>query len=162
PGHSAGDRSLSVKLDSAAPDGFLVHSFAGDDPIVCRDYVRQKLGLPEPNKKRKKADGGAKPFSVTRPRSADRTTKRVRSRFLMAHGQDRRRINLAFDQLACGIEERLRGRRDHHRAEAFDRAFDPAVKPAMAFCRFLHDEDHRLSSPEARIWPRPSGLAFLE
>ena len=67
PGHSAGDRSLSVKLDSAAPDGFLVHSFAGDDPIVCRDYVRQKLGLPEfePNKKRKKADGGAKPFSVT-------------------------------------------------------------------------------------------------
>ena len=32
PGHSAIDRSLSVKLDSNAPDGFLVHSFAGDDP----------------------------------------------------------------------------------------------------------------------------------
>jgi hypothetical protein len=28
PGHSAIDRSLSVKLDSNAPDGFLVHSFA--------------------------------------------------------------------------------------------------------------------------------------
>ena len=45
PGHSAIDRSLSVKLDSNAPDGFLVHSFAGDDPIVCRDHVREKAGL---------------------------------------------------------------------------------------------------------------------
>ena len=27
PGHSAKDRSLSVKLDNNAPDGFLVHSF---------------------------------------------------------------------------------------------------------------------------------------
>jgi hypothetical protein len=46
PGHSAADRSLSVKLDSTAPDGFLVHSFAGDDAIVCRDHVRSKAGLP--------------------------------------------------------------------------------------------------------------------
>jgi hypothetical protein len=47
PGHSAADRSLSVKLDNAAPQGFIVHSFSGDDPIVCREYVRQKLGLPD-------------------------------------------------------------------------------------------------------------------
>jgi hypothetical protein len=46
PGHSAADRSLSVKLDNEAPEGFLVHSFAGDDPIICRDYVRTKAGLP--------------------------------------------------------------------------------------------------------------------
>jgi RecA-family ATPase len=46
PGHSGADRSLSIKLDSNAPDGFLTHSFAGDDPIVCRDYVRAKAGLP--------------------------------------------------------------------------------------------------------------------
>jgi hypothetical protein len=52
PGHSAEDRSLSIKLDSAAPDGFVVHSFAGDDPIACRDYVRKKLGLPEFSKKK--------------------------------------------------------------------------------------------------------------
>ena len=45
PGHSVIDRSLSVKLDSNAPDGFLVHSFAGDDPLVCRDHVREKAGL---------------------------------------------------------------------------------------------------------------------
>jgi RecA-family ATPase len=46
PGHSAADRSLSIKLDPNAPDGFLTHSFSGDDPIACRDYVRSKLGLP--------------------------------------------------------------------------------------------------------------------
>jgi hypothetical protein len=47
PGHSARDRSLSVTPSAAAPDGFLVHSFAGDDPIACKDFVRIKLGQPE-------------------------------------------------------------------------------------------------------------------
>lgn len=45
PGHSPGDRSLSIKLDSTAPDGMLVYSFAGDDPLTCKDYVRERLGL---------------------------------------------------------------------------------------------------------------------
>jgi AAA domain len=45
PGHSAEDRSLSVKLDSAAPNGFIVHSFTSDDPLECRDYVCAKFGL---------------------------------------------------------------------------------------------------------------------
>jgi len=45
PGHSARDRSLSVTPSAAAPNGFLVNSFAGDDPIVCLDYVRAKLGM---------------------------------------------------------------------------------------------------------------------
>jgi RecA-family ATPase len=43
PGHSRADKSLSVKVTA---NGFVVNSFAGDDPIVCRDYVREKLGLP--------------------------------------------------------------------------------------------------------------------
>jgi hypothetical protein len=46
PGHSSKDRSLSIKLVASAPDGFVVYSFANDDPIVCKDYVREKLGLP--------------------------------------------------------------------------------------------------------------------
>jgi RecA-family ATPase len=51
PRHSATDKSLSVKIDANAQDGFVVNSFSGDDPMVCRDYVREKLGLPafEPN-----------------------------------------------------------------------------------------------------------------
>lgn len=46
PRHSSTDRSLSVTFSPDAPDGFLVHSFAGDDPMLCRDYVRYRLGLP--------------------------------------------------------------------------------------------------------------------
>jgi hypothetical protein len=66
PGHSPRDRSLSIKIEPTAPGGLLVHSFAGDDPIVCRDYVRRKLGLPEfEPKKAKKVNGGAKPFLPT-------------------------------------------------------------------------------------------------
>jgi putative DNA primase/helicase len=45
PGHSNADRSLSIKLDSRAPDGFVVCSHAGDDPMACRDHVRERLGL---------------------------------------------------------------------------------------------------------------------
>src|SRR5271165_4074158 len=46
PGHSAKDRSLTVWVSPNAPDGFTVHSHAGDDPIICKDYVRQRVGLP--------------------------------------------------------------------------------------------------------------------
>ena len=58
PGHSAIDKSMSIKIDPAAPDGFLVHSYAGDDDIVCKDYVRDKLGLQrEPWKPRSNGRG---------------------------------------------------------------------------------------------------------
>ena len=46
PGHSPKDRSLSVKFDPTAPDGFLTYSHAGDDWRECRDYVRERLSLP--------------------------------------------------------------------------------------------------------------------
>ena len=46
PGHSRKDRSLSVRLDERAPDGFLIYSHAGDDWRSCRDHVRARLGLP--------------------------------------------------------------------------------------------------------------------
>lgn len=50
PGHSLRDRSLSVFLDPNSPDGFRVHSHAmpRDDWRRCRDYVRDRLGLPTP------------------------------------------------------------------------------------------------------------------
>jgi Toprim domain-containing protein len=46
PGHSASDRSLAVKLDPRAPDGFLCFSHAGDSWQSCRHHVRTRLGLP--------------------------------------------------------------------------------------------------------------------
>jgi putative DNA primase/helicase len=59
PGHSARDRSLSVTPSATAPNGFLVNSFAGDDPIACRDHVRARLGLPKfcPKRPQKPAAG---------------------------------------------------------------------------------------------------------
>ena len=45
PGHSPQDRSLSVKVSNSDP-GYVVHSFAGDDPIKCKDHVRERLGMP--------------------------------------------------------------------------------------------------------------------
>jgi hypothetical protein len=45
PGHSPKDRSLSIKIDPTAPDGFPVCSHAGDDDIACKDWLRQQLGL---------------------------------------------------------------------------------------------------------------------
>jgi len=46
PNHSKHNRSLSVILAPETPDGFSVNSWAGEDFGVCKDYVRQKLGLP--------------------------------------------------------------------------------------------------------------------
>jgi hypothetical protein len=46
PGHSHKDRSLAIKLNSTAPDGFLIFSHAGDDWKTCREHVRSRLGLP--------------------------------------------------------------------------------------------------------------------
>jgi hypothetical protein len=56
-----------VKPDATAHDGFLVHSFAGDDPMACRDHVRKLLGLTqfEPREKRKSKGIAAKPWSPT-------------------------------------------------------------------------------------------------
>ena len=36
-----------MKPDKADAEGFVTHSFAGDDLKACRDHVRAKLGLPE-------------------------------------------------------------------------------------------------------------------
>lgn len=54
PNHSRQDRSLSILFDASAPGGFTLHSHAGDDFAVCRDFVRNRLGLsaqvgPKPN-----------------------------------------------------------------------------------------------------------------
>jgi putative DNA primase/helicase len=73
PGHSRKDRSLSVTLNRGAPEGFVVHSFAGDDPLACRDHVRSRAELPawSPNSDRMTA-----PAVVRDPRPVSREEKR--------------------------------------------------------------------------------------
>ncbi len=46
PGPSPRDRSACLRFDREAPDGFVIHSFAGDDPLPIRDFVRERLRLP--------------------------------------------------------------------------------------------------------------------
>jgi Toprim domain len=66
PGHSRADRSLSIKIDPAAPDGFILHSFAGDSPIACRDYVRTALGLGPWKRRRKQTQAShSRPSTVS-------------------------------------------------------------------------------------------------
>ena len=50
PGHKKKDRSLGILFNPKAPDGFRVHSLAGDDPVECRQHVKELL--------QKIADGG--------------------------------------------------------------------------------------------------------
>lgn len=47
PGHSKRDRSLRILIDPYAPEGFIVHPLAGEDPIEMRDYVRSIACLSE-------------------------------------------------------------------------------------------------------------------
>jgi AAA domain-containing protein len=44
PNHSTKDRSLSVTISDSGDD-IVVHSFASDDPIECKKYVREKCGI---------------------------------------------------------------------------------------------------------------------
>jgi hypothetical protein len=43
PGHTSGDHSLGFRFEPNAPDGFLLNSFAGDDPTTCRIHVKKLL-----------------------------------------------------------------------------------------------------------------------
>jgi len=75
PGHSPRDRSMSVK--PTADGDFLVYSFAAADPIVCKDYVRQRLGMSQwhPGKGNGHAKvGKAKGSQRPEPKGAARST----------------------------------------------------------------------------------------
>lgn len=47
PGHSSRDRGTSIRLDPDAPDGCLVNSFNGADPLAIKDQMRAKGLLPQ-------------------------------------------------------------------------------------------------------------------
>ena len=103
PGHSPKDRSLQVTLDARAPDGIVVHSFAGDHWQDCRDYVRERLGFPpwEPGDQQDrqihpericKWDGRIvdQRASAPRPRTADDLVRIERARAIWDEARDPR------------------------------------------------------------------------
>jgi putative DNA primase/helicase len=78
PGHSRADRSLSIKIEPTAPDGFIVHSFAGDSPIECLDYVRARLGLGERDRRRRHSPPLASPTVAPEDDAAHRSALALR------------------------------------------------------------------------------------
>ena len=81
PGHSPGDRSLSVTPDPHDRDGFVVHSHAGDDWRACRDHVRDRLGLPSNHPQ-------PRPTRVVRPAQAPSDDRTARARSLWEEARD--------------------------------------------------------------------------
>lgn len=55
PGHSSRDRGTSIRLDPDAPDGCLVNSFNGGDPLAIKDELRARGLLPA----RETSNGGS-------------------------------------------------------------------------------------------------------
>ena len=76
PGHSRKDRSLSVRLSATAPDGFLIHSHAGDDWQSCRDYVKERLGIDRDSWRDRAQEIKAEP--VEKARTDDGEARRAR------------------------------------------------------------------------------------
>jgi putative DNA primase/helicase len=63
PGHSAKDRSLSVKIAPNHPNGLVVHSFT-EDWRTCRDYVFERLGIDRCRPGHKHPEPGVRPRVV--------------------------------------------------------------------------------------------------
>jgi putative DNA primase/helicase len=125
PGHSPRDRSLAIRISDQAPDGFLVHSHAGDDWRECREYVRSRLGLPpwEPGDERPRTiqpshvdkwDFGVVDLDAEeRPRTEDDLVRIERAQALWSEGSDPRRTAAEYylrsralvlpDELAGGV-----------------------------------------------------------
>ncbi|MCJ2037615.1 toprim domain-containing protein [Methylobacterium sp. E-041] len=68
PGHSARDRSVTVRPGPESPDGLRVHSHAGDDWRAVKDYIAGRLGLGR--ERRGQAKPAPAPLSRVSPRAA--------------------------------------------------------------------------------------------
>ena len=69
-----------------SPDGFLVHSLAGDDPIRCKDYVREKARLPAfKSNGRKRASGDAIDRALMAAATAQSSNKPPKGKILATY-----------------------------------------------------------------------------
>jgi hypothetical protein len=110
PNHSHKDRSLSVRLTN---DDFVVHSHAGDNWRTCKDFVRERLGLPawEPG------DGRDRRVAPSRIESFDRAVVDAESERRERTADDLKRIahataiwDEAGDPRGTAVERYLKAR----------------------------------------------------
>jgi hypothetical protein len=77
PGHSRKDRSLHIRFK---PDGtFTVNSYAGDDWRICKDYVRERLGLSSDWRRKPANDNTTPTINLRAPDEDTDLLYRVRS-----------------------------------------------------------------------------------
>src|SRR3954451_14688280 len=75
PGHSARDRSCTLRLSPSAPDGFVVFSFAGDDWRIVRDHVHSRLGLTAERRQNRPFKARAVPPAPDKARTRENALK---------------------------------------------------------------------------------------
>jgi putative DNA primase/helicase len=88
PNHDRHDRSLSVRFSAGSPDGFICHSFAGDDFKDCRDYVAARLGIDQ--NAYKFADFNSRRTNVPVGPTGDESRRVERARAIWAEAIDPR------------------------------------------------------------------------
>jgi Toprim domain-containing protein len=176
PGHGRLDRSLSIRFDPAAPGGFVVHSFAGNDPIACKDYVRERLGLPEwePGDeqdrridplRRARFDRTAMDREATkRPRSEDDLLRIKRARALWTEGADPRDTMAPQYLMARALDllDDLAGTvlRFHPRCpwRNEDTGKTDRIPALLAAFRSIDDDEitgvHRIRLDQPQRWPK--------
>lgn len=81
-GHSAGDRSVAIRVSPDAPDGILVHVFSGGDPLAEKDRVLGALGISRTSGRRATPQSSARAASanpVARPSDPAETERTARA-----------------------------------------------------------------------------------
>jgi putative DNA primase/helicase len=112
PGHSAQDRSLAVRPDGNG--GFTVFSHSGDDWRTCRNFVSERLGLPQ----WQPGDGHDRRVAPHRQGAFDRAAVNAEAERRERTKDDLVRIerasalwNEAVDPRGTAVEDYLRARR---------------------------------------------------
>jgi putative DNA primase/helicase len=164
PGHSHQDRSLSVRLDPRAPDGFVVHPFAGDDPLACRDHVRERLGLPawEPGHKRRKMRVTARPAGADPRLDTDRRIARATKLWNEARDPRGTIVEEYLASRALALPSELAGAvlRLHYGCPFNDKDTGIAryVPALLAIFRSIKDDAitgvHRIRLDQPQRWPK--------
>jgi putative DNA primase/helicase len=113
PGHGRRDRSLAVR-PLPGGDGFLVHSFAGDDFRDCDTYVRERLGWPQ----WRPGDGQDRRVRLSHVKDFDRTVidaeaeRRVRTEDDLARIENAQLLwSEAVNPHCTAVEQYLQARR---------------------------------------------------
>jgi putative DNA primase/helicase len=149
PRHRLRDRSLSVRLSSAAPHGFIAFSHAGDDWRACRDHVSARLGPSREGDPRQPREAHRRP-PERRPEGDDHEKKIASALALWSEGTDPRGTLAELYLASRGLDlyDDLAGEvlRWHHRVGAMIALFRDIEtdEPCAVSRTFLNCEGRKI------------------